>query len=99
MLLVTGEFRFPANHRAEADITMARMIAATRAEAGCIEYAFAEDVVESGLFRIFERWESRDALAAHFETPHMQAWQQDSACLGLTDLQVIASTISEEERL
>ncbi len=52
------------------------MLAATRKEAGCRLYSFAFDVEDRGLIRIFEQWESRDHLAAHFEVPHMAAWRK-----------------------
>ncbi|MCZ6784763.1 MAG: putative quinol monooxygenase [Proteobacteria bacterium] len=46
----------------------------TRKEAGCLTYAFSVDVNDPTMVRIFERWESMDALAAHFKTPHMAAF-------------------------
>lgn len=99
MILVTGLFRIPVDHRAEAVAAMERVVLATRAEAGCLEYAYAEDVLEPGLFRVTERWDSREALAAHFEAPHMKAWQQERAELGLTGRVVTAFTVTGEEAL
>jgi len=52
------------------------MITATRREDGCLEYAFAQDLADPELFRIIERWRDEAALAAHFQTPHMAAFQQ-----------------------
>ena len=54
-------------------------IAASRAEAGCVAYAYAEDVIEPGLLRVNEAWTDRAALDAHFETPHMKQWQRERA--------------------
>jgi quinol monooxygenase YgiN len=56
-------------------IAALRMMAATRKEAGCISYSFFGDLTESGLFRIFEEWESQQALDAHFVSPHMATSQ------------------------
>lgn len=78
---------------------MNRVIAASRAEDGCIAYSYAEDLLEPGLFRVSEAWESREALAAHFETPHMLAWRRERAELGMTDREVTAYTVSGEEAL
>ena len=69
-----------------ADIDRARqagrdMIAATREETGCIEYAFAEDITEPGRIRVFEIWTDEDALAAHGETPHMATWRSTLSSL------------------
>ena len=52
----------------EAVITMQ---AASLAEEGCEDYNFAVELAEPGIFRVTERWTSREALAAHFQTPHM----------------------------
>lgn len=53
------------------------MVRATRAnEPGCLEYAFSLDLFEPGLLRIIERWADEAALAAHFATPHMAAFNQ-----------------------
>ncbi len=46
----------------------------TRKEAGCLTYAFSVDVNDPTMVRVFERWKSMDALAAHFKTPHMAAF-------------------------
>ena len=40
-------------------------VEATRSEPGCLEYAFSADLVEPGRVRIFERWDSKEALADH----------------------------------
>ena len=52
------------------------MIEATRGEDGRLEYAFAQDLADPDLFRIVERWRDEAALAAHFQTPHMAAFQK-----------------------
>ena len=51
-------------------------IAATRAEAGCIGYAYAVDLLDPCVMRVAERWESWEALEAHFKAPHMAAWRR-----------------------
>ena len=43
----------------------------SRAEDGCIDYTFGVELNRPGVVRITERWESLDALAAHFQQPHM----------------------------
>ena len=45
-------------------------------EPGCLTYAFSLDITDSSTMRIMERWESIEALKAHFKTPHMAAFQQ-----------------------
>jgi len=68
----------------------AAMIAATRAEPGCLDYAFAIDLIDPGLLRIIEKWSDDAALAAHFQTPHMAAFNAALAGLGRQGAEVAA---------
>ena len=52
------------------------MMRATKAESGCLDYAYAVDLAEPELLRIIERWTDDAALTAHFATPHMAAFNQ-----------------------
>ena len=99
MIVVIGTFRLPIERCKEAQPALARMIAASRAEAGCLSYTYAEDVLEPGLFRVSEAWTSRPALTAHFATPHMQAWQAERAELGMSERDVRAYSVSGEDVL
>ncbi|MEM7337286.1 MAG: putative quinol monooxygenase [Actinomycetota bacterium] len=44
---------------------------ASRAEDGCHDYTFSVEVADPAVVRLSERWESIDALRAHFTQPHM----------------------------
>ena len=88
MLVVTGLIEV-----AEADIEAARaaaaeMAVATRREAGCIAYAFYEDVEAPGRFRVYEEWDDQDALTAHGETPHMATFRAALAGFDLRSAKV-----------
>ena len=48
---------------------------ATLEEAGCEDYTFSIELANPGAIRITERWTSREALQAHFATPHMARFQ------------------------
>ena len=61
------------------------MLAASRAEPGCLRYSYAVDVLDEGLVHVVEAWADRDALAAHFQTPHMAEWRAEFAALGISD--------------
>lgn len=58
---------------------IARMEAASRAEAGCHDYCFSVELNDATRLRITERWESMEALVAHFRTPHMAEFQKAMA--------------------
>jgi quinol monooxygenase YgiN len=64
---------------------MKRMVAASNAEDGCLLYAYSQDLVDPGLVRISERWSDREALKAHFATPHMDEWRKVIPSLGISD--------------
>ncbi len=75
MIIVGGTIRIDPDKR-EAFLPAAKtMLAATRKEAGCRIYSYAFDVEDAGLVRIYEEWEQRAHLDAHFKTPHMADWR------------------------
>jgi quinol monooxygenase YgiN len=99
MILVIGTFRLPPENLTAGREMLIRVIEETRAESGCLDYAYAEDVLEPGLFRVSERWATREALAVHFEAPHMKQWQCERAVLGMTVRDMRAYTVGGEEIL
>ena len=59
MLVVMGTFRVAPEH-IEALLPLARTVAeATRAEQGCIQYSYAQDIDDPALFHVAERWTDR----------------------------------------
>ncbi|MEO0981508.1 MAG: putative quinol monooxygenase [Pseudomonadota bacterium] len=85
MILIEGTVRIPEGALERTRPAMEKMIAASRAEEGCIDYAYSVDVLDSSLIRIAERWRSRADLAAHFKTPHMDDWRKAVAEAGVTE--------------
>ncbi|RYE03595.1 MAG: antibiotic biosynthesis monooxygenase [Sphingomonadales bacterium] len=83
MLVITGTFRVPPANLDQARPHMAAMIAASRAEAGCLQYSYGEDVLGSGLIHVTEHWASREALAAHGVAEHIKAWRASWPALGI----------------
>jgi quinol monooxygenase YgiN len=98
-IAVIDHFRMPPELLEEARPMMAKVIEATRAEDGCIAYSYSEDVVEPGLIRVSELWQSREHLAMHFKTPHMATWAEERAGLGLTDRDIAAYSVNGKEAL
>jgi quinol monooxygenase YgiN len=95
MIVVVGQFRFPPERMEAARPVMRRVMEATRAEHGCIEYNYGEDVLDPGLIRVSEVWESREHLAAHMQTEHMAAWQCERAELGLSGRSILVFEAGE----
>jgi quinol monooxygenase YgiN len=75
MILVAGAVRIRPERRDEAVRVALAMAEATRAEPGCRQYAFYADLQAPDTFFVFEEWDSEEALARHFETPHMAEFQ------------------------
>ena len=75
MLLIAGTIRLPADRLAAARPAMRAMVEASRAEAGCLGYSYAEDVLEPGLIHVAERWRDRAALERHFASSHLATWR------------------------
>ena len=47
-----------------------------RTEPECVECLVTPNPAVPGELRLFEVWESEEALAAHFTTPHVAEWQR-----------------------
>ena len=62
-ILVIGTVRLPPDAIDRARPAMETMVAASRAEDGCLEYAYSHDLLEPGLVRVTEAWRDRAALA------------------------------------
>jgi len=53
---------------------LARLLAPTRAEKGCINYDMHQGLIDKSLFLFHENWESEENLKTHFETEHIKNW-------------------------
>lgn len=76
MLLIEGWIKLATGEFAKVRDEGIAMVKATNEEAGCLHYAFAQDIADPDLIRISERWESQEALAAHGASPHMAAFNK-----------------------
>ena len=85
MLLIVGTVRLPASNLDRARAAMKRMIDASRAEDGCAEYSYAQDIGDPGLIHVKEMWRDRAALDAHFGSPHIAEWRACWDDLGIGD--------------
>ncbi|NLR71100.1 antibiotic biosynthesis monooxygenase [Novosphingobium sp. ERN07] len=88
MIIVMGTVRVPVENIEAIRPMMAKVIAATLAEDGCVQYAYGQDVLDPELIHIAEKWRDKAALEAHFAAPHMKVWAQERATLGLFDRRI-----------
>ncbi|WP_209347271.1 putative quinol monooxygenase [Pontixanthobacter sp. CEM42] len=94
MITVIGKIRLPVDQVEQAREALVKAVAATRAEEGCIEYNFAEDVTEPGVLRISEVWDSKERLAPHFKSAHMVEFMTVAATLDVTEREVTMYEVS-----
>lgn len=100
MIIVEGYVRFAdagdfprIRHAAFAQMS------ASRAEPGCLEYTYAIDVSDPCLMRVLERWESWQALEAHFAHAHMAPWRAALASVTVAERNLHAHEVSETRKV
>ncbi len=84
-VILAGTVRFPKDGMTAARPRMQEMMRLSRAEDGCIEYIYSEDLLEPGLVHVFEIWRDEAALHAHHEAPHFLAWRASRSEMGMSD--------------
>jgi quinol monooxygenase YgiN len=98
-VIIAGTMRVPPENLPGLKPHMLAMLAASRAEDGCVTYSYGEDVAEPGLIRVYENWRDQAAIDAHFKTPHMAAWRVAGAEHGVSDRQLFAYETASERAL
>ena len=98
-LIISGTVKIPHENLAGIRPHMTAMLAASRAEDGCVEYSYAEDVAEPGLVRVFEVWRDQAALDAHFASENMKAWRAAWPGFGVSDRRLIAYEVASQRPL
>lgn len=98
-LIIAGTVRAPPENLERFKPHMLAMLAASRAEDGCLEYAYAQDVADPGLIRVFEAWRDQACLDAHFQTPHMAAWRASWPEFGVGDRRLFAYETASQRAL
>jgi len=83
MIVAAATFSVPPD-RHEALVRAALEITTpSRAEEGCVEYEFWADLQQPGRFHVFEAWATQEAFERHLGTPHLKAFREARARLGV----------------
>jgi len=98
-VIIAGTVRVPPENVAAFKPHMEAMLAASRAEDGCLTYSYAVDVLDPGLVRVFEAWRDEAALQAHFQAPHMAAWRAAWPQFGVSDRRLSLYEVAAERAL
>jgi quinol monooxygenase YgiN len=72
-VVVVGSFKAQPGKEAEALAAFKDLVGPTHGEEGCILYALHQGADDSSHLAFVERWESRELLNAHLESPHVAA--------------------------
>ncbi|CUK01562.1 Autoinducer 2-degrading protein LsrG [Ruegeria denitrificans] len=96
MFVVTVEVVLKEDVIEELRSAFLAMDKASAEEAGCIKYVSSADVHDPRIIRIYEEWESMDALTLHFKTPHMTEFQKVFASVEASSMQAKVYEISRE---
>lgn len=99
MLVVTGIIEVAPEGVAKAVEAAKAMVAETCKEAGCHMYEFSQVLGTECRFRVYEEWESDDALAAHFKTTHMAKFRAALGEVGVISSDVVKMKASEKTSL
>jgi len=99
MIVIQGSVRIDPAKVEQMREAARTMVAATRAEDGCLAYTFAEDVTDPGLIHIIERWRDQAAITAHGKSAHMAAFGAALGAIKPQGLKVCAYDAPEERVL
>lgn len=72
MIIVIAEAHFTEAAADEMAGLLATTAAASRSDAGCIDYRFTRDTEDPTAFYSIESWETKADLDAHMGQPHTQ---------------------------
>ena len=72
-LIIAATIDAHAGHEALVRAELEKMIAPSRAEAGCVRYELHVDTTAANRFVMLEEWRGEEAFRIHEATPHFQA--------------------------
>jgi quinol monooxygenase YgiN len=96
MLVISVRIRLDPSQRDAAIAAAKAVMAETHKEPGCNEYVFTADLDDPAVFRVFEEWESEDALGAHFTSPHMAEFQAAMGGFGISEMDAHKYTVTDK---
>lgn len=96
MIIITGYVRIRADALATIKPAMGKILTASRAEAGCINYDYSVDVEDEGRIFIQEKWKSWADLEQHMKQPHIAPWRAAMQEAGVHDRNLRAWEVQDE---
>ena len=99
MLIVAGEIVVEEGAIEAVREALQNVETATRAEAGCITYAFSVDATNAGMVRISERWNAMEDIEKHMATPHMAKFMEAVVAIEPSSVDIKAFEVAKEVKL
>lgn len=97
MIVIAGTFNVDPEDR-DAFLAAARdVMAGTLQEEGCHEYSFTPDVLDPGVVRLFEKWESEANLEPHMKADHIRAFGRALKPLKITGRSLTVYEVASEK--
>lgn len=93
-VIVFGWIDFEPAHREQALGHFSQVVAASRQEPGCLDYAFSPDLDVPGRVRVFEHWDSDASLTEHLTLPHVLRLREALAPLTRTGRSMTHATVA-----
>lgn len=93
-VIVAGWIDFEPADRDAALRAFAVVVAKSREEPGCLDYAFTPDPDLPGRVRVFEHWVDDDALVEHLALPHVRDLRAALAGLSRTGREMTHHTVA-----
>jgi len=99
MLIIAGTIRIEKTATEEVLEACRNMMRATHKEEGCIDYVFSVDPMDSKILHVFERWETQEALDAHFLASHMTPFREAMASWGVSDMDILKFDVGNFDQM
>jgi len=99
MLIVSGTVSVEAADHEKMVELIAPLVAATTAEAGNLSYGFYSDPAAPGVFRVYEEWDTAEAMGEHMGTDHMATFLGAMGGLAVTGTELYQHEVSGSARL
>lgn len=97
MIIISGTVDVDPEQRDAALAAAEPHMRGTRSLDGCLDYVWSADSLVPGRIYVYERWQSRDHLAVHFESPHFPAMRDAIAAHGIRGLDVAKHRVVHSE--
>lgn len=97
--VINGTFRIADADVVEFMRSSNVMSVETRKEAGCVFYHMGRDIADPALFHLAEAWTDREAIEAHFGTPHFKLAMREVAAITVEHVTMRRYGVDGEEDL